>query len=75
MAVKTKYVGAIYFYYADQQMHNIYINNILYTISTSVSMHLHHLQGVSTLFFAKVIKLLKLQHSKINKLKCSCERS
>jgi hypothetical protein len=33
-----------------------------------VSMHLHHIQGVSTLCFAKVTNLLKLQHNKISRL-------
>ena len=51
-------------YFTEQQMHNIYINN--------VSIHLHHLQGVSTLCFAKVTKVLKLQLNKISRLKCSC---
>ena len=35
-------------------------------------MHLHHLQGVLTLYCAKVIKLFKLQLNKISRLKCSC---
>ena len=35
----------------------------------NVSMHLHHLQGVLTLYFADVTKLLKLQLNKINRLK------
>ena len=40
-------------YYPDQQMHNIYINNILYIVSTpTVPVHHHHLQGVLTLYFA-----------------------
>ena len=34
-------------------------------------MHLQHLQGVLTLCFAKVTKLLKLQLNKISRLKCS----
>jgi len=34
-------------------------------------MHLHHFQGVLTLYFAKVTKLLKLQLNKICRLKCS----
>ena len=40
----------------------------------NVSMHLHHLQGVLTLYFANVTKLLKLWLNKINRLKCSCDR-
>jgi len=54
-------------YYPDQQMHNIKINNILYIVSTpTVQVHCHHLQGVLTLYFAKVTKLLKLPLSKIS---------
>ena len=34
-------------------------------------MQLHHLQGVLTLYFAKVSKLLKLQLNKSSRLKCS----
>jgi len=34
-------------------------------------MHLHYLQEVLTLYFAKVTKLLKLQPNKISRLKCS----
>ena len=40
-------------------------------------MHLHHLQGVLILYFAKVTKLLellKLQLNKISRLKCSRDR-
>ena len=52
-------------YFADQQMHNIYINNILYIKAfLYVSMCLLHLQGVLNLYFAKVTKLLKLQINK-----------
>jgi hypothetical protein len=62
-------------YYSDQQMHNVYINNTFYIISTlHVSMHLHHLQGVWSLYFAKVTKLsklLKLQLNEISRLQCS----
>jgi hypothetical protein len=48
-------------YYPDQQMHNIYIDNILYIASTPhVSMHLHNLQGV----FGKVTKIIKVQTQK-----------
>ena len=36
-----------------------------------VSVHLCHLQGVLTLYCAKVIKLFKLQLNKISRLKCS----
>jgi len=36
-----------------------------------VSLYLHRLQGVLTSYFAKVTKLLKLQLSKISRLKCS----
>jgi len=55
-------------YYPDQQMHNIYINNILCIVSTpTVAVHHHHhLQGVLTLYFAKVTELLKLPLSKIS---------
>jgi len=50
---------------------------IIFSISQAllhVSMQLHHLQGVLTLYFAKVtkvLKLLKLQLNKISRLKCS----
>jgi len=51
-------------YYPDQQMHNIYIINILYSQALLLaSMHLHHHLEVLTLYFAKVTKLLKLQLS------------
>ena len=54
---------------------HIYINNILYIISTPTCfMHLHYLQGVLTLYSAKVTILLKLQLNKISRLKCSCDR-
>jgi len=36
-------------YYPDQQMHNIYINNILFIVSSYMfSVHLHHFQGPCT---------------------------
>ena len=60
-------------YYPGHQMHNIYINNILYIISISacISASASSLGGVLSLYFAKVTKLLKLQLSKISRLKCS----
>ena len=38
-------------------------------------MHLHHLQGVLTLYVANVTKLLKLQLNKIGTLKRSRDRA
>ena len=35
MALKPQRVGAIYFYHVDQQMNNIYINNIYIIIIPS----------------------------------------
>jgi hypothetical protein len=46
-------------YYPDQQMHNMYINN--------VSVRLHHLQVILTLCIAKLTELLQLQ---LNKISC-----
>jgi hypothetical protein len=59
-------------YYPDQQMHKIYINNVLYIVSTPESFNLSpSSSGSLNLYFAKVTKLLKLEHNKIGRLKCS----
>jgi hypothetical protein len=43
---------------------HIYINNILYIVNTpEVSIHLHHLQGVLSFYFAKVTKLIRVTNS------------
>ena len=43
---------------------HIYINNILYIVSTPTCfMHPHHLQGVLSFYFAKVIKINKVTNS------------
>jgi hypothetical protein len=62
-------------YYPDQQMHNIYINNILCILSTHTCFDdLNHIQGVLSLCFAKVTKSLKLQLNKGTRLKFSRDR-
>ena len=66
---------AIPCYYPNQQMHNIYINNILYTVSTPMCFSASaSSSGSLSLVLAKVKKLLKLQLNKISRLKCSRDR-
>ena len=56
-------------------MHNRYINNILYIVSTPICINASaSSSGSLNLVPAEVTKLLKLQLSKICKLKCSCDR-
>ena len=54
----------------------LYINNILYIkVLLRVSMHLHHLQGVSSFYFAKVTEVIKITNSvNLIRLKCSRDR-
>ena len=62
-------------YYPDQQMHNIYINNILYIISTATCFNASPSPSWSLmLVLAKGTELLKLQHNKSSILKCSRDR-
>ena len=58
-------------YYPDQQKHYIYVYTIFHTSQTllHVPMHLHHLQGVLSFYFAKVTKIIqdyKHQHRDYN---------
>jgi hypothetical protein len=67
----------LYSYYPDQQMHNIYIYIYIYIYVNSiyilyvllhVSVHLLHLQGVLSFYFAKVTKIIKIM--KLNQIMC-----
>ena len=62
-------------HYPDQQMHNIYINNTLYTVSTPTCYNASaSSSGSLNLAFADFTKLLKLPLNKISRLKCSRDR-
>lgn len=55
--------------YPDQLMHNIYINNILFIVSNPTRFDaLHDLQGALSLYFANVIKIIKVTNA-INPLR------
>jgi len=59
-------------YYPDQQMHNIYINNILFIKSTPTCFNASaSSSGSFNLVIVKVTKLLKLQLNKIGRFEFS----
>ena len=73
------YKASCTLYYRDQQMHSIYIhiciyiyiyiNKILYIEAfMNISMHLHHLQGVLSFYFANVTKIIRVTNTVLQQL-------